>query len=369
MESLIKMTQIDQQQIIYFPYLCFQYDLINFEGMILWNFDRERNKLIPNTEVRNYIEKLLNANTAYGRPLQNMAVFSEKEPIFKFSRRKMKLATELRYILFLCVVADRNIHQGENAGHYMATSENFTHVFQNFKLGGEFTAISSGSIVRKDDLGYEIGKVTYEKPPYVLQGNYRIDKALIAALKAIKRRDRKAYRRILMSVDAFMGGYYNSHESSYESRILQQSRAFEILLQLPEGKQRQFFKEKVKFYCLPRNKKFHRRIRYSSERPGGARKTEVDIITVMWADRFYTLRNHIIHGDNIKKGDYFFKSQRHWDISLWVYLVIVKKIINESLGKRIFYDQILWQNGRFEYDRGDIEKWVEKCSKKFQGRL
>ncbi len=152
-----------------------------------------------------------------------------------------------------------------------------------------------------------------------------------------------------------MSGYFNSHELSDESRILQQSRAFEILLQLPEQGQRKVFKEKVRLYCFPREKKFQIEVRYLSERIGGRREAEKSIMAVMWADRFYVLRNHIIHGDVVRPGSFLFKRQRHGDIALWIYLILVKKIINENLlSPEKFYDEVLWKERRFSYEKGDV---------------
>ncbi len=358
-----------QHQVIYFPYLCFKYSPINFGGMILWNFDKEKDGFIKDDPLKKYIQVLLESNTSNSRPIQDIAVFSEKIPNFQYSKRKVQLAGELRLVLFLCVTAHRNTHDGENAGHFMATSENFTHMFQNFQLGGEFTAFTSGSIVQITSGGYKVGEIKYEKPPYVLQGNYRMDEELFSSLKTLKRHNIKIYRRILVASEAFMNGYYNSHEMSYDSRILQQSRAFEVLLQLPEQGQRKDFKGKIKQYCLPRDKQYQKRFRYLSERSGGRKEPETEMKIVMWADKFYTLRNRIIHGDNIKSQDYLFNDQRHWDISLWVYLLLIKKIINEGLGREIFYDEVLWKKEKFVYENGSLYKVILNSLNKYKNKL
>lgn len=64
---------------------------------------------------------------------------------------------------------------------------------------------------------------------------------------------------------------------------------------------------------------------------------------VIWADSYYTLRNHIIHGNQVKLNEFAFKGkQRHLDIGILFFMLLVKKIINEKRKKRIFYDEIEW---------------------------
>ena len=144
-------------------------------------------------------------------------------------------------------------------------------------MDSPYTAFSSGMIVQISDGGYEIGEITYEMPPYVLKSNYKMDTELFSVLRVLKRKKIKTYRKILRATEAFMGSYFNSPEFSYESRILQQARSFEILFDLPEAGQRKEFKEKIKRYCFPRDKKSQREIVYKSERPNG--KKAVRLIT------------------------------------------------------------------------------------------
>ena len=144
----------------------------------------------------------------------------------------------------------------------------------------------------------------------------------------------------------------------YDSRILEQSRAFEILFGLPEYHQRKTFKDKIQAYC---SLKKERKRWYSSERSKNKKEKELGTRHHMWADRFYTLRNHIIHGERIKDKEYLFFGQIHFDISLWFFLVSIKQMINEQLGETIFLDTIKLESGKFVYDRQLIRLAIIKA--------
>jgi hypothetical protein len=247
----------------------------------------------------------------------------------------------------------------------MLTAENFTVLFQNFKLGSEWTSYSSGSIVEIKDGGYKVGEIKYEKPPYVLMPNFDMDTELFIKLLSLRRKRAKSYRRILMAVDAFISGYYNSPDLSLTARILEQVRAFEILLKLPEHHQREHFKSKIATYCPP--DKINKQRIYSFKFERSRRKErEKGTMQVIWADRFYTLRNHIIHGEKIDKSKLIFKKQRHQDIALLFFILSVKKLINEIFKKDVFYDQVLWKDGVFKYKEGGIYKILLKLYKRFK---
>jgi hypothetical protein len=84
----------------------------------------------------------------------------------------------------------------------------------------------------------------------------------------------------------------------------------------------------------------------------------------MCADRFYVLRNHIIHGEKLKDRDFVFLGQYHYHLGLWFFLVSVKKMINESFGDKIFYDTIKYKEGCFVYENGNIIRAIERAFNK-----
>jgi hypothetical protein len=353
------MSTLIQNQMAYFPYISMGKESFKYGNLILWNFSEEKEVRIPEEESRNYIAQLLNTNTYHKRPLENIGIIfiQGKDPFAPFGNQEIKLIREFRIVLFLCGVAHSNIHDGENAGHYMLTTENFSIAYQNFKFGDQDTAYTAGIIITKTAGGLKLGEVIYEMPPYVMKNTLQIDPALFSVMKRLKRKNASMFRRILRATEAFMNGYCNSSDLSFESRILEHSRAFEILLELPEKDQRKIFKEKIENSSIVIKEKI---FRYKSERSGNHKVWEQGTIKKIWADRFYVLRNHIIHGEKVTQKEFFFKKQRHQDLALWFFLVAVKKAINHAFGKELFYDVVKFKDKRFIYDNQVIYAYLLK---------
>ena len=128
------------------------------------------------------------------------------------------------------------------------------------------------------------------------------------------------------------------------ARVLLQMSASEILLHLPNRNQRKAFKDIVESSTgLAGGKQYV----YFSERSGGRKERGKRTIKVMWADRFYSLRNHIIHGNSPPASEYNFNhrgwsNQRHVDRALWFFIILVKHQIEKSL-RHSFLDDIVWE--------------------------
>ncbi len=71
----------------------------------------------------------------------------------------------------------------------------------------------------------------------------------------------------------------------------------------------------------------------------------------MWADKFYTLRNHIIHGKEIEPKDFCFGQHRHHDLAVWFFILSVKKLLDKYLKEDSFYDRITVEGDLFTYKR------------------
>jgi len=347
--------EINKFQIVFFPYLFLtKFESIKLLGVTIWN-SKEISNRIKNEDLKNKIITLIEQNRIFGKPIQDIGIvnFRGWDDFRPLTVNEERIINEIRIVLFLSGVAKCNTNSGANAGHYMLTSDNFKIVYQNFKLDSPYTGYSSGRIVRLSDFGYEISKITYEKPPYILKNSFSYDENLLSTLERLKRKRRKSYRLILRASDALMNAYTNSEDVSFESRILELSRAFEILFKLPEKQQRKVFKDAIKKYCEPAGERMRR---YLSERPRNIKVPERGSRQVMWADRFYTLRNHIIHGESVAERGFWFYGQPHYQLGLWFFLVSIKRMINESLGTKNFYDFVKCEDGCFVYHMGSWRK-------------
>lgn len=332
-------------QIVYFPYLFLgNLDEVGFGDIKVWNFEKKAKEYIPDENLRKHIQKIIRSNVSHNQQIKNIGVLSIGQTDFReFSSEELATASEVRLVMFLSFLAIHNtVGRGGNAGWFMGTSENFEFVVQNFQLGNEYTSERSGHIVSLMTGGYKIGEKKFYQPSHVISyQRFSLDSLLIKELFRLKHRGgKKFYSKVLRATDLLFESYYNNPNISPNARVLLQIAAFEVLLDLPFSGQRRDFKEKVEKYCdLPNEKQYI----YRYETLRGKIKDRKSR-KVIWADAYYTLRNHIIHGDRVDVEDFIFKGkQRHLDIGVLFFMLLVKKLVNEKRGRKIFYDEIEWR--------------------------
>jgi uncharacterized protein YraI len=169
-------------------------------------------------------------------------------------------------------------------------------------------------------------------------------------LNWLRQRQVAFYNRVLRATAVFIESYYNAENVDIRARILLHASAFEILLDLPEQGQRKVFKERVEHLTRIDAEK---RIRYSFEmydktQNKMVRHPETRTIKAMWAaDRFYTLRNHIIHGNKVRASEYRFRGkQHHLAIAPRFFVQCIKQLIDELLSTKgrdqVFTDRLHW---------------------------
>lgn len=67
-------------------------------------------------------------------------------------------------------------------------------------------------------------------------------------------------------------------------------------------------------------------------------------LCVMWADKFYTLRNKIIHGKHINASEYTFRGkQDHFDIAIIFFIFGLKKIMASKPRMPNTIDEVHWK--------------------------
>jgi hypothetical protein len=180
--------------------------------------------------------------------------------------------------------------------------------------------------------GYQLGTHVFYRPNYVPTPiDFAIDEELFSKLLILKKKKPRVFAKIINDLELFSESYYNSNSLSVNARVLCQMGAFEMLLDLPDHQQRKVFKDKIEAEA---SSAVDKKYVYYYEM-GKEKRKEKRTINGIWADRFYSLRNHIIHGSKIPYEQYIFKkSQRHTDISLLFFLLLIKAQINKSLKKQ-----------------------------------
>lgn len=343
-------------QIVYFPYLHLQeLEELPFGNVRVWNFKKKSEQYIADTELRNQITTLMQTNIRGNNPIEDMGILSIGNTDFReFTNEEFKTANEIRLIMFLAHLSKNNVKAvGPNSGWLIGTSENFSLTVQNFQPGNNYVAEDAGFIVHIGIGGYEVGEVKFKAPSHVpTPMRFSLDGLLIKQLLYLKKYKKRLFERILRATDLLFESYFNDSNVSKMARILLQVGSMEVLLDLPEEGQRKALKSEIgqllnsndgenAYYFEVWSAKDKKMIKIKDK---ASQK-------VIWADRFYTLRNHLIHGQNVKISEYYFHEQRHLDIATMFFVLLVKKIINEARKLKIFYDEISWKE--FQNSNGD----------------
>lgn len=343
-------------QIVYFPFIAMgNKQEIDFGFLKIWNFDLMSNTYITDANILSRVSKIMETNHAYFTgPLRGIGVVSIGDTDFRtYNQEERELIKEARLILFISFLSKNNaMRVGPNAGHWYATTENFNPAFQNFNVDDDNMAVFDGYIVRKMEGGYRMGEHLFYRPSCVpTPTDFVIDEELFNYLILIRSKKPRVFNRIISAIELFSESYYNSNSLSTNARILCQMGAFEMLLGLPDHQQRKVFKDRVEAEVSSDTEK---RYVYYYE-VGREKRKEKRTIKGIWADKFYTLRNHIIHGLKIPSDQYIFKkSQRQIDIALVFFLHLIKAQINRSLKKKIFIQRIDWEE---QTDESSGKRW------------
>jgi len=338
-------------QVSYIPYLNMKdrHEVIFSDLHVkVWNYGLMKTTYVADQRLLTKLDTIMNSQLYRGfpndQPIIDMGIISVNDVDFRdFSPKERDLAREARLRMFAgALVWNTQIMTDVNRGHRMLLSENFDIVWQNFSLDDDHFGIRGGSIIQKNDMGFTLGMYDFKRPQYVMSPmSFNLDEETLSLIAKLYRRNKKLYRRILRALEIVVQAYYNDDKVPEPSRILSMASAFETLFEIPDSGQRAFLKDKTRtMFVLPGDPKR----RYKSSRGSGRLVTEYESIKVMWADRFYELRNKIIHGDKMKSDDYnFAKKQRHLDIALLFFAVGLQKIIKEALGISDYTDDVIWQ--------------------------
>lgn len=364
-------------QIAFFPHLYMgNIAEIDFGFAKVWNFHLKKDLYITDLATKEKIEKILKMylsnNSPLSRPIKGIGiVLIEKNDFRAFNDSDKYIIKLIQNILFLCFLSKNNtLPFNGNTGHGMASSENFDVVFQKFNLQDDYVAEFTGYILPFMVGGFTFDELRFHKPNFIPSpSNFSLDMDLFRDFIKLKKGKPAVFKRIINSTEIMRESYYNSQHLSENARVLLQMSAFEILLKIPEGReQRKFFKEKVGAMSRILNKRLF--INYYSK-PRNSSNKEYLTINQLWAEKFYLLRNKIIHGNSPSKKEFIFKNkQRHIEIALLFFILGVKKQLEKSIRKSFCDNEIIWkkwEDKTFNQKREEfvLEFYPERLLKKF----
>lgn len=287
-------------QMAFFPYIQVKED-IGLGNFILWSFYERNDKYIGNPQVKEYLKRYFGRyfDCYNDKLLRTITILSPKGEIGIFreltSEEKSRV-WKIAHILAFTAVSYPCI--------FPVNSDAFLVYLQNFTPSEDGVAIH-GTYYSKLNL------VKFMKPPYIKKGILPInslDSKLLEALgQASLVKEDKVTTRIMRSLEWYYYAHSEAESISEFSKIVMMSTAFEMLLDLPEDKRRNF------------------------------RKRISDLVDSMldeWAKEFYDLRSAIVHGALMNVERLWYKSDKnnkpHLQVADRVFRVVVKKKLCEK---------------------------------------
>jgi len=295
-------------QIAFFPYVQVKED-IELGDFILWPFYGRKDKYISDPQIKEYLKKYFGRyfDCYNDKLLRTITVLSFKEEVGIFrelTSEEKSLVWKIAHILAFTAISYPCI--------FPINSDAFLVYVQSFTPGEDGVAIH-GTYCSKLSL------VKFVKPPYIKRGILPINSLDSGLLKAFGKvslaKGDKGATRIMRSLEWYYYAHSGAESISEFSKIVMMSTAFEMLLDLPEDKRRNF------------------------------RKRISDLVDPMldeWAKEFYDLRSAIVHGALMNVERLWYKRNKnnksHLQIADRVFRVVVKK----KLCGKSFYE---WDAG------------------------
>lgn len=343
---------------VYFPYLSIgDRENLTVGDIEIWNLSKIE-QYVPDINLQGRIKLILQAERRNGKPINDIGIVAIGNRDFRvFNDKEFREIQTTKLLLFIAFLAKNNTnYTDENIGHRMATSDNFRYMIRNFHLESDHTSTVAGYVVREIVIGYKLGEVEFDTPASLPKPLFfSIDEKLIEELSILKCKNRTLFNRIMNAIEVFYEAYYNSSDVSQSARILLQTSAFMILLNAANGYD---FRKKIDEFCsYPKERRYRYRYkRYRRQKKQNKLEEEQGTMKRIWANRFYTLRNHIIHGDEVCDTHFLFlKQQRHFDIALLFFVYCIKELINQaklsdtkSSERKVFFQSINWGRGSID---------------------
>jgi len=287
--------------LILMPYLPLD-GYFKFDNLIVWSYKKKKDDFIKDIDLKNHLDKLVACYQFFkGGVIQNPSIisvskvnFSNPKPI---SISKIEV---LKNILLLAGVLENNAWS-------FITSDNLEVFYQRFNVGEEGIATRAGAIHTISAGGYKIGEVAFIKPSHInIPLHFRPKRSVIFALENCMKNSSSnpAKSQIIQSLNLFFNAYRNSHEHSWQSRVLLLIIAFELLF----GQSgRPHFRKNIQKYSNFDSKVNNPAIyNYPIVNWGKITSREQLTLNQIWAEEFYKLRHKIIHGNTVYSDDLIF---------------------------------------------------------------
>lgn len=309
----------------------------------MWPFYKKKDTYIKQETMRIQIQRLLAQhveNSRERKPLSNIVILSYRSPHYLRPLAEEQLIKMRNAVTSLCFCT-----LIRNKSFYAFSSDDFQLIRQNFILGDDEIAPSSGSIITRTYGGPKIDEILFIRPLRMSSGQTIVfDERILRLLEELQQDQQNQHlsRQIMSALEWVGYAYANADNFNYFSRIVMMATAFEILLGGFRNRW-EFIKKIGKYTCNPGDNNSKDREKRKIRIGKGLEAREYSF-KEWWAYEFYDLRSRIVHGYEIgdrdirnrKGNEYFF-------LSLEFFEECLKRILERhnyySYGLK---DQIIW---------------------------
>lgn len=352
-------------QIAFFPY--FTISRFDHDRFIIYPLS-DLDSVITDPKVKKAVKIRLSLNIDHRQEnLNTISLLHRKNNDFSpFSEEETEIIQEIKYLIFFCSLKTNNMPEKGRQYFSWVTADNFEVTYQNFQIDdNNHIGLSYGAIHSIKSID-EIKDVRIQKPIYVNKPlAFGYDEVLLANLLALKTSNHYLFNRVITSIQQLYDSYKNSHDVSWASRMLLLMVAFEILFEMDASGQRKQLKDKFKTFLSNRYETNNSDpiVKYQSPRwANSPAEGENEPIRVHYAEKFYLLRNDIIHGNQPATSEYMYEHQRIYDIGVMFLILAIERIINDSDKQETYCDDIIWDNSdrRFFWKDGSLYKTISE---------
>lgn len=306
----------------------------SYGDFTIWNWENHKANYVADPKMREYLDKYFAIYTKPNGETENrIAVISTAqegalpEKLDGIKQRVGRLAESAMLAYLATLPVD------SNGGLFAASSDNFAVMFQPFDIGSETVAIQSGSYIKTLWAAGSFSRLRFVTSQHIPDPGAGLgDKTLLTHLAGLSQNLSNEVERLFRSLYSVRSAFGNADDHPYEARIVSMATAFEILLNIPDGKGKgRYFSESLNA-LLPPNK-----LPRSSRLLG---KTMVDDNEVGWWCRdFYDLRSKIVHGNEIGSTEYLTNGVEKLRIALYLFVECVWGTLTKA-DKAIAFDYL-----------------------------
>ena len=304
-----------------------------------WPWDEKR---VPDPNIRQLLKRYFKCFVDHhGDPVKTITICSYGEQDFELLEQceYNELRAAIDVLIFSIIAPQTRLAVcGNTSSAGPPTTDRYQVIGQQLRPGDPNIYIKAGSSLSVDEMDD-----VHISQPWCLGGSFRIgpDEELVRAFDRIFNQSFPSIirERIFRSLEWFRFAHTEAEQISETSKLVMMATVFEIFLQVPNIPQKKkFLAEKIEEIISDRDF-------LTETRPIGNRSFTYSKVA-WWAWDFYTLRNRIVHGDQIAQSELRYIN--------WITFNIVADLVFWELVKRDLYTQ------------GCLGERVRKWTGKFQ---